>query len=293
MEDQKYLAFLKTAELSSITRAAEALGYTQSAVSRTIAELERKFDLPLLTRNRSGTVLTSEGAQLLPYLQEVCNAYRAVEEQVSELHGLAKGELRVGMTTSISVHWMPELMETFLSQYPNIRFQLHISMEYAEIEEWIEKGRVDCGFVALPVKRELETVFLRRDPWQVLLPPEHPLAHADAYPITAFASDPFIKLAEGRDTEIAEIFRRCGVPQPNAAYTVNDDYAIIAMVERGLGVSLLPELLLRRTPYHIALKPLEPAQFRDIALACRGRHDASPLVRRFITHVTDWAGTFS
>ena len=104
MNDIKYAALLKTAELGSITRAAEALGYTQSAISRTIAELEREFDLPLLTRNRSGAVLTAEGALLLPYLQQVCNACRAVEEQVWELHGLTRGELRVGTLTLSLIH---------------------------------------------------------------------------------------------------------------------------------------------------------------------------------------------
>ena len=79
MNHLKYAALLKTAELGSITRAAEALGYTQSAISRTIAELEREFDLPLLTRNRSGAVLTAEGALLLPYLQQVCNACQGCE----------------------------------------------------------------------------------------------------------------------------------------------------------------------------------------------------------------------
>mgnify|MGYP000850889592 FL=1 len=288
MNHLKYAALLKTAELGSITRAAEALGYTQSAISRTIAELEREFDLPLLTRNRSGAVLTAEGALLLPYLQQVCNACRAVKEQVGELHGLTKGELRVGTLTSISVHWLPEIMRTFLAQYPGIRFQLMSSMEYTQIEDWIEKGRVDCGFVGLPAKESLKTVPLKRDRMLALLPPGHSLAGAAAYPLSAFASEPFIRLAEGRDTEITDIFRLYGI-QPNIAYSVNDDYAIIAMVERGLGVSLLPELVLQRTPYRIVAKPLDPPQFRDIALAFRAVRDASPLVRRFVKHVETWA----
>ena len=83
----KYQILLKTVELGSITRAAEALGYTQSAVSRVIADLEREWDMELLTRSRTGVVLSSSGAALLPYVQAVCNAGRELEEQVAELHG--------------------------------------------------------------------------------------------------------------------------------------------------------------------------------------------------------------
>lgn len=87
----KYQILLKTVELGSITRAAEALGYTQSAVSRVIADLEREWDMELLTRSRTGVVLSSSGAALLPYVQAVCNAGRELEEQVAELHGLDPG----------------------------------------------------------------------------------------------------------------------------------------------------------------------------------------------------------
>ena len=100
----KYQILLKTVELGSITRAAEALGYTQSAVSRVIADLEREWDMELLTRSRTGVVLSSSGAALLPYVQAVCNAGRELEEQVAELHGLTRGTLRVDTFASASIH---------------------------------------------------------------------------------------------------------------------------------------------------------------------------------------------
>ena len=87
MNQSKYLVFLKTVELGSITRAAEALGYTQSAVSRVVAELEREWGLELLTRGRTGVEPTSHGEVMLPYMRAVCNAEKELEEQVAELHG--------------------------------------------------------------------------------------------------------------------------------------------------------------------------------------------------------------
>ena len=88
---QKYLAYLKTVETGSITRAAERLGYTQSAVSRMIADLEEQWGVPLLKRNRTGIEISSEGMQLLPRLQAIAKEEAELSFAVSELHGLRSG----------------------------------------------------------------------------------------------------------------------------------------------------------------------------------------------------------
>ena len=146
----KYQILLKTVELGSITRAAEALGYTQSAVSRVIADLEREWDMELLTRSRTGVVLSSSGAALLPYVQAVCNAGRELEEQVAELHGLTRGTLRVATFASVSIHWLPAIMKEFLGRYPGIQFDLVSNWEFAEVEDLLRQGQADCGFLGLP-----------------------------------------------------------------------------------------------------------------------------------------------
>ena len=159
----KYQILLKTVELGSITRAAEALGYTQSAVSRVIADLEREWDMELLTRSRTGVVLSSSGAALLPYVQAVCNAGRELEEQVAELHGLTRGTLRVATFASVSIHWLPAIMKEFLGRYPGIQFDLVSNWEFAEVEDLLRQGQADCGFLGLPAGPGLETYPLFRD----------------------------------------------------------------------------------------------------------------------------------
>ena len=86
MSIQKYIAYLKTIETGSITRAAAQLGYTQSAVSRMIADLEKSWGVTLLTRNRSGIEISSEGLMLLPKLQVICSGYESLNRTVAELH---------------------------------------------------------------------------------------------------------------------------------------------------------------------------------------------------------------
>ena len=228
----KYQILLKTVELGSITRAAEALGYTQSAVSRVIADLEREWDMELLTRSRTGVVLSSSGAALLPYVQAVCNAGRELEEQVAELHGLTRGTLRVATFASVSIHWLPAIMKEFLGRYPGIQFDLVSNWEFAEVEDLLRQGQADCGFLGLPAGPGLETYPLFRDELMAVLPLDHPLAKAPYYPMERFREDPYINTPEERDLEIGLIFQEEGF-RPNLRYTVNDDFAALAMVEQG------------------------------------------------------------
>lgn len=282
----KYQALLKTVELGGITRAAEAMGYTQSAVSRAIGELEREWDMELLTRSRSGVALSSNGEALLPYIQSVCNAAKELEEQVAELHGMTRGTLRVGTFTSVSIHWLPAIMKAFLDRYPGIHFELVSSWEFAEVEDLIRRGQVDCGFLRLPAGEGLDTIPLRRDRLLAVLPPDHPLANAPCYPMERFAQDPYIRILEERDVEISRIFQEDGV-RPNLQYNVNDDFAILSMVEQGLGVSIMPELVLRNSNRRFSSIPLEYPRFRDIGLATRSGKAPSPLTAHFLTCVRE------
>lgn len=286
MNLNKYQLLLKTVELGGITRAAEAMGYTQSAVSRAIGELEREWGMELLSRGRGGVALSSNGEVLLPYLQAVCNAAKALEEQVAELHGMTSGTLRVGTFTSVSIHWLPVIMKVFLDRYPGIHFELVSRWEFAEVEDLVRRGQVDCGFLRLPAGEGLDTVALRRDRLLAVLPPDHPLAHAPSYPMECFSRDPYIRLLEERDVEISRIFQEEGI-RPNLQYHVNDDFAILSMIEQGLGVSIMPELVLQNCGRRVSAIPLERPRYREIGLAVRSGKAPSPLTAHFLACVRE------
>jgi len=190
----KYTALLKAVELGSISRAAEQLGYTQSAVSRMIADLERDWGMELLHRNRPGIEVTSAGQQLLPILRSITADCAQLQYTVQELHGIQAGLVQVGTFTTVSDKLVPELLTSFHKQYPGISFKLLHSESYSEIEEWLRRGKVDCGFVRIPSANDLDVHFLRRDMLAAVLPLDHPLAHAPFFPVSAFAGESFIKL---------------------------------------------------------------------------------------------------
>ena len=120
-----------------------------------------------------------------------------------------------------------------------------------------------------------------------LQPIDHPLANAPFYPMQRLAEDPFIWIPEDRDMEMGQIFQEEGI-HPNLRYTVNDDFAILAMVEQGLGVSIRPELVLQDTGRSFSAIPLERPRYRDITLAVRWGKPLSPLTARFLEVVRQW-----
>lgn len=280
----KYLAFVKTVETGSFTKAAERLNYSQSGISRMINDLEKEWRVVLLERSRAGVRLTSDGTKLLPYTQKVCEEYQKLQMQVDELNGLQSGLIRIGTFSSVATHWLPNIIRHFQQVYPHIDYELLLG-DYTEIENWILEGRVDCGFLRLPTHPDLETIFLEQDQLLAVLPQDHPLTDYPKVPVASLCEYPFMLLEKGAKADISRIFDRCGL-KPQTQFTTWDDYAVMSMVESGLGISILPELILKRIPYKIVAKELEVPAYRNIGLALRSRKTASLAVSKFIDYLS-------
>lgn len=280
---QKYKAFLKVVELESFTRAAETLFYSQSGISRMINDLEKEWSVTLFERSRTGVRLTSDGIKLLPFAKNVCEEYQKLQAEVDALNGLQSGIIRIGTFSSVATHWLPGILKAFQEDYPNIDFELLLG-DYTEIESWIAEGRVDCGFTRLPASSALETIFLENDEYLVVLPEGHALSEYDVIPLASLCQEPFILLEKGKNNEISEIFRAAGL-MPRVKFTLWDDYAVMTIVEKNLGVGILPSLILRKIPYSIITRKIDVSPCRKIGLAFRHRKSASRAVQQFIEYL--------
>lgn len=280
---QKYQAFLQTVEDGSFTRAGEHLGYTQSAVSRMIRDLEEELHLSLLERGRGGVRLTSDGEALLPYVRDLCRAHQRLVQEASALNGMQSGLIRIGTFSSVATHWLPEIIRTFQEDYPKIDYELLLG-DYTEIEQWVLEGRVDLGFLRLPTTAPLDTIFLEDDELMAILPENHPDVDLPAVPVEHLTREPFMLLEKGARAEISEIFERHHLT-PNVHFTTWDDYAVMSMVEKGLGLSILPNLILKRIPYKIVVKPLDPPAYRQIGVALRDQKNLPLAVRTFLDYL--------
>ncbi|WP_066296270.1 LysR family transcriptional regulator [Bacillus sp. FJAT-29937] len=284
MNIQKYMAFVKAAEFGSFTKAAQRLDYTQSGISRMISDLETEWGVFLFERGRAGISLTSDGLKLLPQLKRICNEHEILMTQIQDLHDMESGMIRIGTFSSVASHWLPNIIKIFKRDYPKIDFEFLLG-DYTEIEGWILNGRVDFGFVRLPSNPELETIFLEQDRLLVVIPQNHPLANCGKFPIGELLNSPFMLLEKGAKAEVSEIFEMHHI-SPQVNFTTWDDYAIMSMVENGLGISILPELILQRIPHKIISKELEVPAFRNIGIAMRDQKSLSIASKRFLEYLS-------
>ncbi|MCB6991954.1 LysR family transcriptional regulator [bacterium 210820-DFI.6.37] len=276
----RYLALQKIVELGSFSKAAEAMGYSQSAMSQMIASLEDEISIKLVNRFRTGAKLTLEGEELYPQVEKMIYQYHSVQEKIKEIKGLETGVIRMGTLASISAHWLPNLLKEFQQQYPGVEFVIHQG-DYTSIYEWIKTGAIDFGFVNPRAVTGIETIVLKEGAMLAVFPNEHPLGEKDVVPLKMLAEEPFILLEEGHYYEPLEAFRSIGV-SPNIKYTIHDDYAIMTMVEAGLGISILAELVLHRTNYKIRLCATDPPIFRTVAIGYKDKASLPIACKRFI-----------
>jgi DNA-binding transcriptional LysR family regulator len=288
MSVSRYEALISTAELGSLTKAADALGYTQSGITHLLDALERQLGVRLLNRSRSGASLTSDGQVLLPYVRAVVNQQRLLDEQVSRLKGLTEGLIRVGTFTSVSAHWLPGMIAAFQGDHPGVRFEL-VHGTNAENEARVRDGSVDVAFVRLPAASDLESFFLVHDPIVGVVPAQGELALPSPLRLADLAELPYIQLSEGVDDEISELLRTARI-RPDTRFVEQDDYAVIAMVEQGLGVSVMPQLVVKGTARDVRIVPLEPAGSRDLGIACRSDEALSVAARAFVRCAEAWVG---
>lgn len=278
MSLQKYMALLASVDTGSMSKAALQLGYTQSAVSRMIADLEQDWGVELLRRGRAGIEITSDGQQLLPVIRSIAADCAELDYTVRELHGIQTGLIRVGTFTTAADCWIPALLKSFQQLYPNIAFNLINSESYDQIEDWIRRGQVDCGFVRLPAASDLQVRFLKRDMLAAVLPPEHKLANAPVYPVEQLKNECIIKLKI--DREISRFLE--GFP---VQYEVSSDHTILSMVESGVGVSIMHSLMADACRYKVVWKPLDREEYRDIGIATGKNAHLSSATRLFVDHV--------
>ena len=283
MSIQKYQVFLHVMEAGSVSRAAEDMGLTQSAVSHALSSLEEDFGFKLLTRSRAGVRLSSEGKRILPAIRDILSAEERLRETVSSIHGLSTGTIRVASFSSVAVHWLPAMLKAFQEQYPQIRFKL-LNGDYHDVEQWMEEGAVDLGFVSLPTRAPGKVTPLMEDRLLVILPKDHPLASLPSFPIGYARQETFISLLESSDHDLRRALDAEGI-RPHIRFITKDDYAIIAMVEQGLGIAIMPELLLRGRTDNIAALELKPQASRTIALAVTEQGQQSPAARMFADFV--------
>ena len=285
MDVKKYEVFVSAVDCGSLTKAAEAMGLTQSGVSHIIAAVEAELQLPLLKRTRTGARLTPEGERVIGYLREIVRQETRMFKEAERLNELAAGTIRIGTFTSVATHWLPAMMMEFQKEYPQIDFQL-FNGDYHDVDRWVTDGSVDIAFITLPTELKCRVIPLYEDALAAVLPKGHPLAAQPVCRVEDVAKEAFISLLEASNHDARRALDAVNM-KPNVRFRTKDDYAVIAMVRQGLGVSIMPSLLLRGNSENIEIRPIDPPVSRTIALAVAG-DDPAPAPRKFAEFAENW-----
>ncbi len=263
--NSKYSIFLKVAELGSMSKAAMHCNYSQSAVSQIINSLEDELQMTLLHRSQFGVVLTAEGAQILPYIKQLSDAAEAVNEQAAKLKGLEIGHVRIGTFSSVSCHVLAPVLKEFKAVYPSI--SIEIREDDDGVTAMLMRNEIDFGFADAPVPRGFDSILIRRDPFLAVAAENSPLAAMDTIPLSTFQHEPTILCDEGSQKEATGIFRRNKIT-PRVEYTSRDDNLILSLIENGLCIGYMGQLVLNKPPIMWSAGPPTPRCTATSCLRC-------------------------
>src|SRR5947209_10878419 len=244
----------------SFSAAAESMGYTQPAISRQIALLERETGTTLLERRPGGTRLTDAGELLVRHAETILVRLQDAEDELGELLGLQSGRLRMCTLTSAAATIVPLVIVEFRKRLPGV--ELSVSMaDPTVVLGLLRGGEVDLALTNddthfdLP---DIEAVHLFDEPMLIALPADHPLAHRNQVNLSDLAEERWMLGTTAACPDAGRFIQTCHAAgfDPQIAFH-NDDYtAILGFVAAGVGVAPVPEMVARKAPKHVAVRSL-------------------------------------
>ncbi len=276
--------FIEIASCSNITKAAENLGYTQSGLSHTLNRAEDELGFKLFYRAKSGVTLTPEGRILLPAAKELERSVEKLYETISSIQGITKGLVTIGTFQSISINMLSPVLKAFQQDYPQIKIDLKEG-SIEEIHDWILDHTVDLGLTSLQENDEFDYIPIHKDPMVGVVPYGYDLKNKNYIDVSEFENQPFImpSMDKQNDSDVDKVLKKAGI-EANVTFSSKDDIAIMSMVENGLGVSILPELITLRHFQKVHVLPLNPPFYRTLGIGLFSLENASPAAAKFIEY---------
>ncbi|GAA3866939.1 LysR family transcriptional regulator [Saccharothrix violaceirubra] len=273
----------------SVGAAAEALGYTPSAVSQQIAKLERETRTTLLERRGRGIALTDAARLLVDTAGRVLSLVEEAEVTLEEQRGAAVGELRIGAFATAARGLLPATLVTLAERHPALDVRL-VETDPPDASAAVDRGDLDLAVThdwvdtPLAVPGSSSRVELGGDIADVLLPAGHPLADRAWIGPRDLAGERWICQPEGTicHSWLVNTFRRAGM-EPDLAYRIGEYETQLALLARGIGVALLPRLGRGTVPEAVRVVPFRPTPTRRLFAVWRTQASRRPAITATVT----------
>jgi DNA-binding transcriptional LysR family regulator len=278
------------AQFGSITAAARALGYTQSAISRQVAALEAEAGARLVDRLPRGIALTEEGRCLLGHAEAVLDRLAAARRDLDALREVGAGRLRVGAFPTAVAALVPRALAAFRAAHPGVALSLVEGLTPALLER-LSDGDADIVVASAPPDRPLDTTHFELDHLLderllVALPVGHRLARRRVVRLHELADESFIAGSAAAEHTLLRATLRPDF-RPRVDIVAAEWTGKLGCVAAGLGVALVPALAVRARPADIALTPLHPddASVRQVFATTIAGRSRPPAVTAFLAHL--------
>lgn len=279
MDSKKLEILMTAADLGSFTKASEVVGYTQSGLTHMMNALEREIGFPLLQRNHNGIQLTPQGTQLMPAIREFLQANANLENQIRNIAAQNAEVIRIAAYSSIAMHWMPEILYRFRRLCPEVNVDLRMVDNALEPFELLESGQTDVIFASRQNYSCCDWTPLYNEKMYAILPKDYPLQDRSSFPLTEFSGLEFLMPYGRFDIDVTAVMEPVGV-QLNVKPTRVDDETLIRMVGRGLGVSMMTELMIRGRTDDVLCVPVSPPAIRELGMGTHIQRKETDSIRK-------------
>jgi DNA-binding transcriptional LysR family regulator len=258
----RHLAALEAiATEGTFGRAAEKLGYTQSAISQQIAMLERIIGERLIERPGGSrpVTFTEAGRILLGHAESIVARLQAAQADLAALSSGEAGVLTIGTIQSVGAKILPEMLRRFRTTWPHVQIELRESHLDRELASMVERGELDVAFVQLPLENpSLETLQVLRDEYVLVTAPGSPIGAGHRPTLREIAEQPLIGYRNCRATEILVDQLRATGREPHFVMRSDENGVVQGLAGAGIGVALVPRLAVDENDDSVRIVELGP-----------------------------------
>lgn len=280
-----YEIFDAVARQGSFNKAAQQLHLTPSAISHAIAVMEEELGFALFNRGKNGVTMTSYGASLYPSIRAVLNSDEALKQSIARLNGLEKGKIKLGTFNSACAYLLPEVLKSFKAQYPRIEVEVYQGT-YDDVKLWLRSGNVDLGFLSNNCAEEIPFTPLMRDPLVCIAPKDQPAPPDGVMTPALLNGQRFVVQGDATDADVRKFLKKYKISTQRPAHVL-DDMSNIAMVEAGVGMAIMPKLVLKNCAAAVNIYPIEPEEARIIGLAALHPNAMAPAAKQLYSHIVE------
>jgi len=282
MDLRQLRVFTEVAQLHSFTRAAESLHIAQPAVSIAIRKLENELELTLLNRQEKVVTLTAEGEKLLIHAKQLLDGCKAAEEEMAELKGLSRGEVRVGIPPMMSAFFFPRIIMRFRERYPNLKVVV-TGDGAASIQHQISKGEIDMGVIAgHKISEGVEHQQFLKEEIVACVPKGHPFVKLGRVTVSEFLQESLILYTPGYYMRelMDDLLRETDI-QPEVVFETNLFSLVRSMIHEKMGVSTFLKMAVSDDPDLVSVS-FDPPLYLDLDIAWKANRYLSQANRAFI-----------